>query len=94
MVLEPLAPAAPLPVVLELGADGDVLGPVLEELPDAPMPLVPVVELGLVAEPPVVLPVLEVRFAVVHPAASTAARVKPSHVAGRKVDLDVMKFPR
>jgi hypothetical protein len=75
-----------------------VLGLVVAELPDAPMPLVPVVlpvvELGLVAEPPVVLPVLEVRLAVVHPAASTAARVKPSHVAGRKVDLNVMKFPR
>jgi hypothetical protein len=58
------------------------------------VPVVPVVELGVVAEPPVVL-LPDVRLVDWHPAASTAARVKPSRVTdGRMIKLKAMKIPR
>jgi hypothetical protein len=78
--------------------------PVPEEVaaPEVPLLVLPLfdagpvllAELGLLVVPPPELPIPDVRLVDWQPATSTAARVKPSKVAGRILDVDAMKIPR
>jgi hypothetical protein len=65
----------------------------LEDVEPVPAePLEPVLLVAPLAPP--VLPTPEVRLVDWQPAARTAASVKPSRAAGRKLDVKAMKIPR